>query len=132
MSAEPRPTIERLFRNALAKQPGLPYVVLLDLNLPPSTSLDQSRERMDAAVLEVAGVIHEYEGSGDKCPATAVILTNYAHYYGPLTEAYPAHDQVQIGIPMTMHPFRNADTWDRVGAAMRSYGKLPRSWDEFE
>jgi hypothetical protein len=131
-SAAPRPSIERLLRDAIAKKPGIPYVVFLDLNLPPSTSAEQSEERMQAAMTEVANVICEYQNGGEKFPVTAVMLTNYAHYYGSIAEIFPAHDHMQVGIPMTTHPFRDASTLETIAGAMRSYGRLPETWAEFD
>lgn len=132
LNTAPRPSIETLVRAALAKKPGIPYVLFLDLNMPPSRSAEQAQERMDAAVVEVANVICEYQNGGENFPANAVMLTNYAHYYGSITEIYPAHDHMHVGIPMTAHPFRDAGTSDRIAAAMRSYGQLPATWETFQ
>lgn len=132
LSMAPRPSIERLLRDALAKKPRIPYVIFVDLNLPPSISAEQSEDRMQAAVVEVANVICEYESGGEKLPATAVMLTNYAHHYGSIAEVFPAHDHVQVGIPMTTHPFRDPRMLDRIAGAMRSYGRLPEARAEFD
>lgn len=86
---------------------------------------------MDAAVSEVTDIVREYEDADDGW-ATTIMLTNYAYHYGVQTEEPLAHDQVSIGIVRGRLPFGHQETWNRVAGAMRSYGRLPSEWREFD
>ena len=72
--------IGRLLQNAIAKNIEMPYVVCIDLNLPP---FDQENLIKQPQVRELMKTIAQKERQypEDAFPVTVVVATNFPHYY---------------------------------------------------
>src|ERR1700722_16983213 len=130
--ANQQPNITANLKKALAKTRSMPYVVCIELNLPPTEDHEVRRQHMESAAQEVQVLCADYASRGEKFPATLVILTNYPHHYGGVNELDPVCDQSIMVIAEPAHPFASPTTLLEIRAGLESYGNLPRSWEDFD
>jgi hypothetical protein len=131
LQANPQPGIRRMLRKALDKSThDTPYIVCIDLNLPPSDA-QTGKKILESATREVRGLSMAYRKRGQKFPATMVLLTNHPHHYGSLDEL-DAADHAVIRITDAAHPFVGVGVSKQVLKGLESYGNLPQSWDDFD
>jgi hypothetical protein len=128
----PQPNVTGVLRAALRKSTTGPYVVCIELNLPPTQSAEETQARFKAAQTEIDHLTQEYANNDEAFPITVVVLTNYPHHYGLPDAKDPPTDQVVIAPYRAEHPFAHQDTTDRLIAALDAYGYLPQSWDDFD
>ena len=128
----PEPNIRRILVKAIEKARAMPYVICIDVNMPPSEDIQLRRQNMRSAAKEVQALCAEYASRREKFPGTLVILTNHPHHYGGVNELDPLCDQSVMVIVDPAHPFASKTTLQEIMAALDSYGNLPRSWDDFD
>jgi len=131
-SDDAQPGITDRLRDAFKKRPGLPYVICIDLNLPPTSDEASAARIIDTAHAEVEAQSKERERNGRPFPATMVIITNYAHHYGDPHQPDPESLQCVIKMGQPAHAFTRSETVDQILEALASYGNLPRGWEDFE
>jgi SEC-C motif len=113
----------RLHRDALEKETdGRPYVVFLDMNLPPRT--DRTFEEWLETLHEGAFAWRGESSAENPDPFSAVVLTNYSwHWHGEEVVDHggqqwlvlPPHPVVALSLPEI----------DRIWESVRTYGVLP-------
>jgi hypothetical protein len=74
---------ERLIKNALAKEPGIPFIIFIDVNLPYFDEGPGNNPWFKEMSDTVKKIISEY-GKGE-FPANAIIFCNDSTYYKPDT-----------------------------------------------
>jgi hypothetical protein len=131
-SSDTGPGITDRLRDALRKRPGVPYVICIDLNLPPAVDAATARRTLDAAHGEVEAQSWERARNDRPFPATMVIITNYAHHYGDPNEPDPNFYQSAVRIGRPAHPFTKPETADQIVAALQAYGNLPQKWEDLD
>jgi hypothetical protein len=130
-ASDPEPTITGRLRDALTQRRPMPYVICIELNLPPAEDAQQAQKKLDAAHAEVELVSQEYTQNGEKFPATLVVITNYPDHYGDPSQPAPDHYQCVVKVREPEHPFSHPETQGQIVKALNAYGNLPRSWEDF-
>jgi hypothetical protein len=129
---DPEPKIRARLQDALAKRPGMPYVVCMEVNLPPASDRAEGDRKLASARREVDELMREFTMNDEKPPVNLIVLTNYPDHYGRSDAPAPAGYQDIIDVPNPEFPFRSGDTTERVSKALGMYGNMPFSWEEFE
>ena len=117
--------ITRLFKSALGKRPELPFLIFIDLNLPPDLAarLEEWRGEFDHML---ATQIDGKNANGEVVgvPFAALFLTNLPHHYGLPGEKDPP----KLGLTtVPIYPERGLpqSVIDRIEAALSQYGNIP-------
>jgi len=124
----PKTGVTRLLRLARAKAEAtqLPYVVFVDLNLPPSEGADIRelgwfqellREIMD----------HAEEGPD---PCNMLMFTNQPQHYGAEMAPNPRTDRVSMVSPNPKIPIEHPEALEALREAARQYGRIPNWFEE--
>jgi hypothetical protein len=127
----PNPNIRGVVRRALAQRRKMPYVICVDLNMPPADAI-KTRDRTESACKEIELIATEYKNNDEPFPATQIVLTNYPHHYGDVLGRDPPTDYVGVGVTNPAYPFAHPDTHKLIRQALDQYGNLPQSWDDFD
>ena len=119
----PKADVGRLLGNALRKEPDLPYVVFIDLNLPPVDAPDGADParvvtQVQASILRVA------PEKGGRHGFNMLVFTNRPHrYVGPYQrDPTPWHYVVETRLPT--HPLAPGYL-QRIETAVQQYGRIP-------
>jgi hypothetical protein len=130
--ADPDPGITDKLRDALAQRRSMPYVICIEMNLPPAADKQAAENKFVLARAEIEAVSLEYSQNGERFPATLVVVTNYSHHYGDPNAEDPRWYQAVIQISEPEHPFTHAETLGHIVDALNAYGNLPKAWSDFD
>lgn len=122
--SEVRAGIGRLLQDALDKAPDLPYVVCIDLNLPPfghGTVFEQAqiKELMETVVQK------EKEYPKEAFPLSVLVATNFPHYYVPNDVDDPRKDFIVSPSTYPKHPIRSPGFVDALFKSLNEYSYVP-------
>jgi hypothetical protein len=122
-----RVKIRHLIADAIDKPTTEPFVIFLDLNLPPSLLEPLSKEWF-----EKIGdpVIKEFGETGGHDPWNMLLFTNSPHHYGEDTEVAPTGNVVGLLGRNTKVTMQNPEVLNVVFEAARKFGNLPNSFAE--
>ncbi len=119
----PKADIGRLFGSAIGKRPQLPYIVFIDVNLPPMGAADGAHpaavaNEVDASVDRVA------PAEAGRHPFNLLVVTNRPHRYVRPTAPDPgcwcyAKEALQPAFPAPPSLLR------RIEVAVTQYGRIP-------
>jgi hypothetical protein len=125
----PKAGLTSLLRAAFAKAEAiqLPYVVFVDLNLPPSEGADLRELGWFQEVLREIGQLAE-EGSPDPC--NLLIFTNQPQHYGAEAAPNPGSDRVSVLSLNPKTPVEHPRALDALHDAARQYGRIPNWFEE--
>ncbi len=124
--------ISRLLNQAIEQKPkDIPFVISIDLNLPPSSgaTLDDKKwlDDLKQALSNIGDI------SSDKPEKfTVLFITNYSYHYEsnqPIDTGKYAADTVTIIPKHLTHPFKNPQTLRELMAAVNTYGDVPYDWN---
>ena len=119
--------IKRLLHRALLKPTDLPYIICIDLNMPPiEVSLFES-----PAFKEIAKAIENKEKKHNEpsgFPATIYVFTNYPHHYVDDNELDPIKSLMVTLVKNPKHPFRNSDIVKFIAKSFEQYGHIPNEF----
>jgi len=118
--------IGRLFKDALEKPAKYPYVVFIDLNLPPY----EGKVFDKPWFVEVRDTISKIGGDVTKTPDrfNLVVVTNHPHHYGRDEEHDPAKDVLCIYSPRPIIKAKYPQTIFSIFDAAMKYGRVPNSF----
>lgn len=118
--------VGKLLTQAILKATGHPYVIFLDLNLPPSPGkifekpwFDEIRKTVDRA---------GRRSKDDLDPFNLLVFTNHPHHYGEEGTPDPAKDTLSV---FSQHPKVSAghpETILEIDNAARQYGNIPNEF----
>lgn len=120
--------INRILNSALQKNPNLPYIICIDLNIPP---IEGDVFESDA-IKDVAKTINTKEGKlsePDGFPATMYIFTNYPHHYVDADQPDPKKTWISTLVKKPRYPFATMKIVDELSRSLSQYGNIP---NEFE
>ncbi|MBZ0114146.1 MAG: hypothetical protein K8J08_16915 [Thermoanaerobaculia bacterium] len=118
---EPEPSVRSIALKALKKRPAMPYVIFIDLNLPP---IDESNERTwenqiadDMERLrKLASGHHEMN---------AIMLTNYSPGYASRPFKAPRWSHRWYESTLPLHPVSHPEALADLRLAHETYGIVP-------
>ena len=121
--------VRRILRQALQKQTEHPYIVFIDLNLPPTLA----KKFSDAPWFpEVARTVSNLEGEPgmDTSPFNLVIITNHPYHYVAWNESDPPAMVFARPAESPEIPARNPETLMQIVNAAYQYGDIPIEFPE--
>jgi len=115
--------VGRLFKEALEKPVKHPYVIFIDLNLPPF----EGKVFEKPWFIEVRDTLSNIAGDVKKSPDkfNLVVITNHPHHYGEEGEPDPAKDTLCIFSPRPTMVVQYPDTILGIYDAAMKYGRVP-------
>ena len=125
--------ISRMLNQAIQQKPkNIPFVISIDLNLPPSsgTSLEDKRWLND--LKQAISNIGDINISRPE-EFTALFITNYSYHYEsnlPINTGTYAADIITIIPKYIKHPFKDPRTLRELMATVNTYGNVPYEWDD--
>jgi hypothetical protein len=124
--------ISRMLNEAIRQKPkDIPFIVSIDLNLPPSKNTPV-QERKWFGDLEQA--INNLGDINEDKPEefNALFITNYSYHYERMsainTSDY-SKDMMSILPLYVKHPLKNPHSLEKIIAAYNEYGRIPSQWD---
>jgi hypothetical protein len=128
---DPRLGIGTLVRNAMGKVSDLPYVVFVDLNLPPGAVHEADIGQWKDELLELLHRVNVETVDGEERAITnLLLLTNFPHHYSAGDAPAPDGVMHQIRSVKPKNPLRNPELLDQIIAATRLYGNVPVHWPD--
>jgi hypothetical protein len=123
-ASEVRAGIGRLLQDAIDKAVEFPYVVCIDLNLPPFESgtvfeQPQIRELMETVIQK------EKQYPREAFPITVLVATNFPHYYVANDTDDPRKDFIVSPSTFPKHPIRTAGFVDTLFKSLNEYPYIP-------
>jgi len=121
-----RPGIKDLLRKALKQKPeNLPYLVFVDLNLPPTPDIPaEQKPWLKDIMVMVDGFGIPSEDKPDKF--NALIVTNFSYYYGGNTGQAPVGEYLFILPKFSETPIKSPDILSEVLTNVEKYSHIPR------
>jgi hypothetical protein len=121
--ADPRARVEWLLRNAAGKAPDGPYVVFVDVNLPPKESpilqTPWCKECLDTFCDLGDCSPHLVE------PFNLAVFTNHPHHYGGEGEPAPQNSTVAICADRPKYALSDRQMLVELSDAAQAYGRIP-------
>lgn len=119
--------IKRILHEALQKPTILPYVICIDLNMPPikGNIFDSPTMKEIARTIDNKEKKHK-DPSG--FPATMYVFTNYPHHYVNDNELDPSKLWIATLVKHPEHPFRHFDTVKLIDESFAQYGNIPNEF----
>lgn len=119
--------MDRLFKNALKKPLLHPYILFVELSIPPVAHVPHQAPWF-RKFLGTMGRLRD--ANNGRSPFNLVVLTNSADYYGPEDQPAPArygytHLEHSVLIEAT-----HLDALEDIRRSVERYGMLPRTFDE--
>jgi hypothetical protein len=115
--------VERLLNNAISKSPDGPFVIFLDVNLPPSPEPLLQKPWIP----ELMSTIRRFYDFGGKAPFNLVIVTNLPHHYGGEYDLDPEKSILAVVPPLAEYPMSNPEIAEILVRATSQYGNLPNT-----
>jgi hypothetical protein len=119
--------IRGLIKDAIAKPTSEPYVMFLDLNLPPNTVAPLTQQWFD----KVGGsVVEEFGQTGEHDPWNMLLFTNMPHHYGDDESVAPRGNIVALFGKNPKIAVQHPEALRAVFDAALKFGNLPNTFDE--
>lgn len=124
-----RVRVGRLINSAIAKKPKLPYIIFIDLNLPP--------EKMDVfddpKLKELIKTLKQTNKTNDdKDLFNSIFYTNFPYHYGNEFDDFP-EDHLGTVISLNpLFPLTTKSIIEDLQIAVKKYGRIPRDFSEFK
>jgi hypothetical protein len=130
-AADLRLGIGALLRDAAGKVKDRPYIVFVDLNLPPGSAHEADIAEWKDEILELLQRVNVETVDGEERTITnLLLLTNFPHHYS--AGDAPAPDGVihHVRSVLPRNPMRSPELLDKIIAATRLYGNVPVHWPD--
>src|SRR5690606_7528255 len=102
---------------------GLPFVIFLDLNIPPSQEKPPLERPMMNEVVRATGSLYAPSAENPD-PFSCVIATSFGFHYGEENKPASRNDHCDV-LPMyTKHPLPQS-VLDDIGMSVSRYGIIP-------
>jgi hypothetical protein len=119
--------IRGLIEDAIGKPTSEPYVIFLDLNLPPNSAAPLTQEWFD----RIGGpVVEEFGEAGGHDPWNMLLFTNNPHHYGDDAAIAPTGNVVSLFGKNPKVAMQHPQVLHAVFEAARKFGNLPNSFEE--
>lgn len=122
-----RVKIRHLISDAIDKPTSEPFVIFLDLNLPPTSAEPLSQEWFDKIG---DPVIKEFGETAGHDPWNMLLFTNSPHHYGDDSAIAPTGNVVGLLGKNPKVAMQNPEVLNVVFEAARKFGNLPNSFEE--
>lgn len=119
---DPKVGITGLLDNAIAKVSDKPYVVFIDLNLPPTPGQVFEKPWFQEIIQAISLKDDEYPA---KHPYAMLVFTNVPHHYGEAGELDPARDILLVVSQAPSFPIMNPKVLEDIDVAVHQYGSIP-------
>jgi len=122
-----RLSIDELLRDACDKATDLPFVVFIDVNMPPEMANEQLSRWVNELHQTLQRVAHGFGDAGvfEGVPYSLLILTNTPHDYAARGEI-SAPPGVYMSLPdRARRPLPNPELFPAIEKALRQYGTIP-------
>jgi len=116
--------IGRLLRKALQKPTDYPFVIFIDLNLPP-LSQDLSQEPW---VKEIMDTVSQIGDDTMRDYFNLIVFTNHPHHYGYETKPDPKKDTISVFSQSPAIIPEHPDAILNLHKAALQYGRIPNSF----
>ena len=121
--------IGRLINDALDKQADLPYVIFVDVNMPPSGHA-LFKGRWFEQLLKTLDRPIGHAGQGD-C-FNALVFTNFCHHYAGRNQLAPRGEFYIVVGKDPIHPISPPRVLSRICDAVGKFGRVPNTFEEAE
>tara|TARA_R110000823_G_C15902677_1_gene497085 strand:- start:478 stop:1632 length:1155 start_codon:yes stop_codon:yes gene_type:complete len=120
--------INRILNSALKKEPDFPYIICIDLNVPPIEGNVFESDIFKEVARNIDAKEKKQNGTNG-FPATMYIFTNYPHHYVDSYHPDPQKTWVSTLVKNSRYPFESANVVHEINQALNQYGNIP---NEFE
>ena len=124
-----RAGINRILNSALKKEIEFPYIICIDLNIPPIEG-----DIFESEVLkEIARTLETKErklSEPNGFPATMYVFTNYPHHYVHPDQLDPKKTWVSTLVKKPKHAFENENIIHDINNALNKYGNIPNEFEQ--
>jgi len=121
--------INRILNNALAKFTNHPYIVCIDLNMPPING-----NVVDSPVFqEIARTVENKETNYteiDGFPITMYVFTNYPHHYVTEDELDPTATLMTTLAKRPKYQFQHGEIVHHINRGFAQYGNIPNEFED--
>jgi hypothetical protein len=116
-----------LLKDALTKPKSCPYVIFLDLNLPPTPNPSRGNSWFDEIRQTLRQVAREYD---HQPPVNLVVVSNQPHHYGVGDEPAPMGNILSVIARRPRIALSHPEVIRAIHDAARKYGKIPNTFEE--
>lgn len=125
---QPRAGVRNILLKALRKSVILPYVVFIDLNLPP-TEVDDIHDL--AWLQELIAEVQRLPGNEEEPHSYNLLMfTNYPEHYGAEGAKKPGSDRVSVVSLKPRAPVEHREALKALHDAALQYGRIPNWFEE--
>lgn len=122
-SPESLGSIRKLFRDACGKKPGMPFMIFIDVNLPPSPDVPTDEL---VWLPDVRAVIEASRASPEHPTVyNHVVITNFAHYYAGEDISSGRSEFMMIDSLVPAFPLASVEYRDALENSIRRYSSIP-------
>lgn len=125
----PKVDIRGLLNKANKKPVNCPYVIFIDMNMPPSERPLDQREWIQTVEREM---LRRASRKSSLDPFTMIVFTNFPFHYGKPDEPVPTWEIFVHQSSRPKHPFPHLDVVKGIQKALEQHDNIPSSWDEVE
>ncbi len=116
-----------LLRKALKKKPEYPYVIFVDMNMPPQEG--QIVERSWVSDLGATAAEADAKG-GDFDEYAAVVFTNTPQHYGASLVNAPNTECIPLTARRPRNSLPSVELLSRIYEGIKTYGEIPYDFEE--
>ena len=119
--------LSRLINTGLEKNPGLPLIIFVDVNLPPrqASKIIGGEDSFKTLVKHTKTLKKDENG---KDIFNIIVFTNHPHHYGRNEEPDPEKHSAMCISPIPKYPIRDDVIIDELFKAVSLYGKIPKDF----
>lgn len=125
---EVKADVGKLLSKAITKKPPHPYIIFIDLNLPPSSRGDIP-ERLQKELAETADRIAKINGAPPD-PFNLIVFTNHPHHYGDDVSPDPSKYVLCVFSQNPAHQASDNISIGGIHKAALQYGNVPSKFPE--
>ena len=117
----------QLINKAINKKPEYPYLIFIDMNLPP----EKVKDFIKSGLKELIGSLEPApKTENDEDYFNMILYTNFPYHYGNAFDSYP-EDHLSVAISLTpVHPVPNDILLKQIQYEVKNYGKIPNFFEE--
>jgi hypothetical protein len=121
-------SINRILNSALKKEPDHPFIVCIDLNMPPIKG-NVFETEVFKEVLRTIDAKEANLSEPDGFPATMYIFTNYPHHYADSEQLDPTKTFLSILVKKPKYTFADENIVHEICKSLTQYRNIPNEFD---